>query len=347
MHKRKKHTSQKSNFQTTLNNNYEETTLDGCRSIYYTALALRIISVFVTQTSFVPDEYWQSTEVAHRQAFSYGYLTWEWKHQIRSYFYPFLFEVYFKILGALSLEFVSVIRIGPHLMQAVLTAFYDVAVYKYTYKLTLCRKTAIYSFYLNLTSWFIFYTGARTLTNVAEMCFSTIGLSYFPSGCLEKSKNIATRELVLALLFGGLACIIRPTCLLIWVPLVLSAILRKVVNILTLAKACFLAIPVLLVLLFGIDFYFYGSLTFVHWNFLNFNVFQNIGEFYGVHSWHWYFTQGLPVVFNIHLLFFFLGMSLKSDHLWISFFYIFVHRYTIHFYHSSLFSLFSSFYCSP
>lgn len=32
-------------------------------------LALRLLSVFLVRTWFVPDEYWQSLEVAHRLAF--------------------------------------------------------------------------------------------------------------------------------------------------------------------------------------------------------------------------------------------------------------------------------------
>jgi phosphatidylinositol glycan class B len=45
-----------------------------------------------------------------------------------------------------------------------------------------------------------------------------------------------------------------------------------------------------------VDFYFYGRWVVVPWNFLRFNVVQKISSFYGVHSWHWYITQGLPVM---------------------------------------------------
>ena len=321
MRQRIKQTTNKSNVDAAP----KKITVHDYKNLFYIGLTVRIVSVFLTKTFFVPDEYWQSTEVAHRKAFDYGYLTWEWNKKIRSYFYPFMFEVYFRLLNMLSLDFVTLIRVGPHFIQAVMTVFYDLAVYKYTYKSTLCQETALYAFFLNLCSWFIFYTGSRTLNNVAEMCFSTYGLSYFPL-CFEHKNTNDTNSFVLALLFGGIACIVRPTCFLIWIPLVIHAILTKIVNISTLVKACCLAIPILLVLLFGIDFYFYGSLTFVHYNFLNFNVFQNIGEFYGVHSWHWYFTQGLPVVFNFYLMFLINGISSKSSHLLISLFYIFVHR---------------------
>lgn len=41
------------------------------RLLYVVALilAVRLASVFVVQTYFVPDEYWQSLEVAHKLTF--------------------------------------------------------------------------------------------------------------------------------------------------------------------------------------------------------------------------------------------------------------------------------------
>lgn len=36
-------------------------------------IALRILNCFLVQTSFVPDEYWQSLEVAHHMVFRYPF----------------------------------------------------------------------------------------------------------------------------------------------------------------------------------------------------------------------------------------------------------------------------------
>ena len=48
------------------------------KRLFAAALTVRVASVFLVQTNFVPDEYWQSVEVAHESAFGYGHLTWEW-----------------------------------------------------------------------------------------------------------------------------------------------------------------------------------------------------------------------------------------------------------------------------
>uniref|UniRef100_A0A8C1GJC0 Mannosyltransferase n=1 Tax=Cyprinus carpio TaxID=7962 RepID=A0A8C1GJC0_CYPCA len=50
----------------------------------------------------------------------------------------------------------------------------------------------------------------------------------------------------------------------------------------------------------------------VQWNFLKFNVLHNVAVFYGAHPWHWYFTQGLPVVLGRHLPLFLHGCSLAT-----------------------------------
>lgn len=56
-----------------------------------------------------------------------------------------------------------------------------------------------------------------------------------------------------------------------------------------------------------IDRIFFGQWTLVQFNFLKFNVLQNAGAFYGSHPWHWYFSQGFPVILGVHLPFFIHG----------------------------------------
>lgn len=47
---------------------------------------------------------------------------------------------------------------------------------------------------------------------------------------------------------------------------------------------------------FLLDRWMYGSWIFVPLNFLKFNFFSSGGDYYGTHKWHWYFTQGFPVM---------------------------------------------------
>ncbi|KAI4457964.1 glycosyltransferase [Holotrichia oblita] len=72
-------------------------------------LIARIASVFLVQTWYVADEYWQSLEVAHKFIFGYGELTWEWKLGIRSYIYPLLISFLYKILQFTRLDYVNLL----------------------------------------------------------------------------------------------------------------------------------------------------------------------------------------------------------------------------------------------
>lgn len=72
--------------------------------VFVVFLATRLASVFLVQTYFVPDEYWQSSEVAHKFAFGYGHLTWEWILGVRNYLHPLIISVIYKILQLLSLD---------------------------------------------------------------------------------------------------------------------------------------------------------------------------------------------------------------------------------------------------
>ena len=100
--------------------------------MFFALLAFRCVNALLLQTSFVPDEYWQSVEVAHNLVFelvstsnvrfvslyrtlnileliivvvfSYGYLTWEWLEGLRSYVYPLLFAAQYQILAWLHLD---------------------------------------------------------------------------------------------------------------------------------------------------------------------------------------------------------------------------------------------------
>ena len=67
-------------------------------------ILFRLLNALLVQTYYVPDEYWQSVEVAHNAAFGYGYLTWEWRLGIRSYVYPLIFAAAYRFLGIFRLD---------------------------------------------------------------------------------------------------------------------------------------------------------------------------------------------------------------------------------------------------
>ncbi|XP_015436872.1 PREDICTED: GPI mannosyltransferase 3-like [Dufourea novaeangliae] len=107
-------------------------------------LVWRLSSVFLVQTTHVPDKYWQSLEVAHHLAFGYGYLTWEWTANIRNYIYPFLISIIYRILALISLDYVTVLTTVPRIFQALITAYGEFKFYQWTK-----NKWTLYSLCIN------------------------------------------------------------------------------------------------------------------------------------------------------------------------------------------------------
>ncbi|EDW34812.1 GL21004 [Drosophila persimilis] len=255
-------------------------------------LAVRLASVFVVKTYYVPDEYWQSLEVAHKLTFGYGYLTWEWVQGIRSYVYPVLIAGLYKLLALLHLDSVQLLVLLPRILQATLTAYSDYRFYVWTGK----RKWALF---LILVPWFWFYTGSRTLANTLEASLTTIALSYFPW----------YGEGTAYLWPAAICCFLRPTASVIWLPLSIYHLRKSRQSVVELILKRFLVIGLLVAGLgIAIDTYWHGHLIVTPYEFLKYNIFNNIGSFYGSHPWYWYFTVGLPTVLGINTLPFIYGI---------------------------------------
>uniref|UniRef100_A0A8D0L3I9 Mannosyltransferase n=1 Tax=Sphenodon punctatus TaxID=8508 RepID=A0A8D0L3I9_SPHPU len=254
-----------------------------------------LLNCFLVQTSFVPDEYWQSLEVAN-----YGYLTWEWTEGLRGYSYPLLFASIYKVLHLLQKDGVQLLIWVPRIVQALLSALADVKLYSLVRHLE-NAETAKWVYFCQLCSWFTWYCCTRTLTNTMETVLTIFALYYYPMDGTKKRSSIKYLTLV------ALAFIIRPTAVIPWMPLLFRHFLQEPKKINLILHNC---VPVGLVTLgisLIIDRVFFGKWVLVQLNFVKFNVLQNLGSFYGSHPWHWYFTQGLPVVLGTHLPFFIHG----------------------------------------
>nr|XP_045015867.1 GPI mannosyltransferase 3 isoform X3 [Jaculus jaculus] len=254
-------------------------------------VAFRVLNCALVQTSFVPDEYWQSLEVAHRMVFNYGYLTWEWTEQLRGYTYPLIFASIYKILYLLGKDSVQLLTLAVYQSPSS-----GVAV-KLNTVLCAPRTSSRESGYLDPQAWPS--TSVCCCRCEAILTHETTGEP--GSGKMGGSK---TRSSVKYSSLVALAFLIRPTAVIPWVPLLLRHFWQEQSK-LNLLLHHFLPVGfVTLSLSLMIDRIFFGQWTLVQFNFLKFNVLQNLGTFYGSHPWHWYFSQGFPVVLGTHLPFF-------------------------------------------
>ncbi|XP_023535348.1 GPI mannosyltransferase 3 [Cucurbita pepo subsp. pepo] len=273
--------------------------------LFVLCLAFRFANALLLQTYFNPDEHWQALEVAHRIAFGYGHLTWEWKRGIRSYFHPLPFACLYKLLAILGLDTPLFMIKAPRLLESIFSAVGDFYFYKLSSALfgDYVAKWALFS---QLTNWFMFFCFNRTLSNSLETVLTLVSLYYWP--CIRVAPTRFSKVWrKMALFMAALSCAVRPTSAITW----LYVGMLELFSARDRLRFIFLeAAPIgslVLGITFLLDRLMYGSWVFVPLNFLKFNVLSSGGDFYGTHKWHWYFTQGFTA-----MLFSFIPFSISG-----------------------------------
>ncbi|KAF1778201.1 Vacuolar protein sorting-associated protein 13, second N-terminal domain [Phytophthora cactorum] len=267
--------------------------------------AFRLWNALFVRTSFNPDEYWQSTEVAHRLVFGYGYLTWEWQDdaQLRGFAHPALFAGLYKLLELLNLDSRWAVAYGPRLMQGLISAANDFFLYKLA-RNYFDAKAAKWALLCQFFSWFTFYVMVRPFSNCVETLCTTAALAYWPWKFLEDGadkKNddaapVKRRNRALALVLAALGVLFRPTNAIIWLyPGIVHFLQTRDHAYLMFGLVMPIAIVTTLTML-CIDRLGYGEWTFVPFNFFKFNVLEGKDKLYGEHPWSWYFSQGYPAI---------------------------------------------------
>ncbi|XP_076673057.1 phosphatidylinositol glycan anchor biosynthesis class B [Andrena cerasifolii] len=245
----------------------------------------RLISVILVQTAHVPDEYWQSLEVAHRLAFGYGYLTWEWIAKIRSYVYPFLISIVYQLLALLSLDYVTALTTLPRLLQAFISAYGEFRLYEWSK-----NKWTLYSLCVN---WYWYYCATRTLINTIETACTMIALSMFP----WRDSNIRSINFMWIV---GFLCMMRPTAAITWLPLCFYHLCTSPRNkLMLISRYCMVGIVCCLSCIL-LDTYCYGTLVISPWEFFRVNVLHKVGDSYGTQHLLWYLFSGLPVLLGLY-----------------------------------------------
>ncbi|BGP57456.1 glycosylphosphatidylinositol anchor biosynthesis [Rhodotorula sphaerocarpa] len=285
------------------------------------ALSFRLLNAVCSRAYFQPDEYWQNLEVAHRWIYGYGYQTWEWRSTpgdgekwgssaaediahllrtgghggIRSPLSVVVTAAVYALLKALAWDSGNLLVLAPRLAQACIAASADLAVRRLATRL-LGPSYANAALFVLLTSFFNFHTSTRTFSNATETALTAWALALWPWGLHRMST--ATRlngpkrprprwqgSLAAALGLAALASLIRPSNAVIW--LALGAQLLLIAGLFS----------------FALDSAFYGTPTLTPLRFLHTNVVQSISLFYGANAWHFYLSQGLPILLVTQLPF--------------------------------------------
>uniref|UniRef100_A0A8C2EXF8 Mannosyltransferase n=1 Tax=Cyprinus carpio TaxID=7962 RepID=A0A8C2EXF8_CYPCA len=193
----------------------------------------------------------------------------------------------------------------PRVFQALLAAYADVKLYNLVLRWE-TPDVARWTYFCQLCSWFTWFCSSRTLTDTMKAVLTTLALCFYS---LPGSK---THNSWKYLYLVSLAVVVRPTALIAWLPLLFYHCCTEKNKLKLITRRCFPIAALALGVSTLIDSVFYGKWILVQWNFLKFNVLHNVAVFYGAHPWHWYFTQGLPVVLGPHLPLFLHGCSLAT-----------------------------------
>ncbi|KAF8643825.1 hypothetical protein AX16_008843 [Volvariella volvacea WC 439] len=284
------------------------------RKELYLALTVRVLIALLTRTFFQPDEYFQSLEPAHHLVFGYGHLTWEWlaPKPIRSVIYPALnVPVYYllKITGLADLGILGrlLVVLGPRLVHGTIAAAADIWTYKLAQKIV-GRDYAGTALFLSLMSFFNALALSRSLSNSLETTLTTVAFTYYP---WDASPKLAPQlifyrpKIWIFILFSALACAIRPTNSVIWIFLygnIFWSLKSSRTALRAMVGRVVLSAFLTLSSVFVIDTLYYTKITLTPLNFLSTNL-SSVSLFYGTSNWHYYITQGLPILTTIALPF--------------------------------------------
>ncbi|EGO57889.1 hypothetical protein NEUTE1DRAFT_81897 [Neurospora tetrasperma FGSC 2508] len=296
----------------------------------------RFINALILRTFFQPDEYFQALEPAWSMAFgdqSGAWLTWEWQHQLRSSLHPAIFGLAYKaahwILSALfppAFE-MFVLEALPKLVQSVFAALCDF----YTWQLATSifgdesnvPWTALWMTVLNPWQW---YCSTRTFSNSLETTLTIAALYYWPWDLVQDAKSNKQEPLQVkdnlgslrvSLILAAVAVLLRPTNLLIWLGVLTLTVTRLTLDgespinrstLLVLVKEIIVCGSAVLAVSLISDRLYFGYWTFPPYKWLYFNISQSLAVFYGHMPWHYYLSQGIPLLTTTFLPFALVGL---------------------------------------
>ncbi|KAK6462561.1 GPI mannosyltransferase 3 [Scheffersomyces coipomensis] len=268
--------------------------------LFFIIFMIRLFNALTMKTFFQADEYYQALEPAHAYVFGYGYVTWEWKERLRSSIHPWIYIMGYKLVSLFS-DDVEMIILVPKVIGAILATIGEVGLYKLSQVYTKDEYISRVTLLLSLFNPFNWYIITRSFSNSFETILTILGLLFWPW-----DYKINYSRFIISFIFSITSILTRPTNGLIWGYLGLNYLINVKANIFQIIKLgmVFLITSIIIISIsLGLDYQFYGELTFPVYNFIEFNVIKNLSIFYGVAPWHFYLFQTIPILLMTYLPF--------------------------------------------
>ncbi|BFZ56981.1 glycosylphosphatidylinositol anchor biosynthesis [Savitreella phatthalungensis] len=279
--------------------------------LFLALLVFRLWNSLTIETFFQPDEHYQSIEPAHALVFGYGFVPWEYQTGIRGPAHQMIFAVPFLLLKLLGLDSPSSILLVPKIIGALQAAATDYFIAKFIRKQW--PSTGRWGLILTVVSPWNYYVSPRTFSNSLETMLVAMALNYWP---FDANRQLKTDDefgryvisLIKAFSFIGLGTLLRPTTILFWL---VPALYQLRDHTYTFAFESLLAAAVIVMYNLIVDSFYYGKLTLAAYNFFSFNL-RGKASFYGVNDWHYYLSQGLPMLLMTFVPIFIIGVLVST-----------------------------------
>ncbi|KAL2068751.1 hypothetical protein VTL71DRAFT_15089 [Oculimacula yallundae] len=231
-----------------------------------------------------------------------------------------------------------ILAVLPNLVQAYFAALGDYYTWQLAERIYgTGTKVSGAVFWMSLFSPWQWFCSTRTFSNCLETTLTITALYFWPWGVstetvlgkgsdasqlVEQSEVLpvspttnsvfkttkSVKHLRISLLLAGLACILRPTNGLIWFSILMPTFIglfastkRVTISDYTiLLREGLLCGSAVLLLSMTSDRIYYGEWTFPPYQFLYFNISQDLAVFYGRNDWHYYLSQGLPLLLTTY-----------------------------------------------
>nr|POE82369.1 gpi mannosyltransferase 3 [Quercus suber] len=283
--------------------------------VFAVLLAYRLINAFTIRTFFQPDEYFQSLEPAWSIAFGQGSGAWiTWVRalgfkQMCNIDWQSVYRVADHIgdLIQANLPVRSSLLLGaPRIIQAIFAATGDFWTIQLASKIYGSDRTSVMgTLVLTMTNPWQWFCSVRTLSNSLETTLTVMGLNYWPwmwfAPEAEEQRIARSRSsdgLHISLISAAVACILRPTNIIIWATIAIASCLQSdgLRKATSLVHSSTLYGSAVLALSLAVDRSYYGVWTFPPLTFLYVNLVQSLAVFYGRNRVDYYFTEGLPLL---------------------------------------------------
>ncbi|KAJ9604915.1 glycosylphosphatidylinositol anchor biosynthesis [Cladophialophora chaetospira] len=275
-----------------------------------------------------------------------AWITWEWKHSLRSAIHPAIFGMCYDFADSIAALLdlghhtrAELLLVAPKTLQAIFAALGDfytwtLAGYIYGAQSTATLSTLL----LTIASPWQWFCSTRTFSNSLETTLTICALYNWPWHWAQplhrngvaatdlddhgvrvrerpNTKSKATDEVTRlrrSLLYAAVAVILRPTNILIWMILTWSTFVSSwsgpVAEYRMFGRETVLCGSVILLFSTFVDRIFYEAWVCPPLNFLRVNVFQSLASFYGNNDWHYYISQGYPLLLTTALPFALIGL---------------------------------------